>query len=52
MPAARFEPSAIRNKQKREDVHNKAKKAKGQEKLKRRLARAETEASDPVAKKV
>ncbi|KAL0577532.1 Ribosome production factor 1 [Marasmius crinis-equi] len=50
MPS-RFEPSIIKNKIKREEIANKNKKAKRQDKLKRRLERAKTEANDPVAKK-
>jgi ribosome production factor 1 len=53
MPSShRFEPSAIKNKQKREQVFHKAKKEKGQAKLHRRLAIAKREADDPKAKKV
>lgn len=37
---------------KREDIHQKNKKAKNQRKLEKRLARAKEEANDPVAKKV
>jgi hypothetical protein len=51
-PSSRFEPSAIKNKIKREDVAAKNKKAKNQQKLQKRLAQAKLEASDPVAKKV
>jgi len=51
-PSSRFEPSAIKNKIKREDVAAKNKKAKNQQKLQKRLAQAKVEASDPVAKKV
>ncbi|KAL1941101.1 hypothetical protein VTO73DRAFT_7313 [Trametes versicolor] len=51
MPTARFEPSTIKNKIKREEIANKQKKAKGQEKLQRRLAQAKAEANDPLAKK-
>ncbi|KAI0255778.1 Brix-domain-containing protein [Lactifluus subvellereus] len=47
----RFEPSAIKNKQKRERVFQKAKKEKGQAKLQRRLEIAKREADDPKAKK-
>ncbi|KIM90614.1 hypothetical protein PILCRDRAFT_812370 [Piloderma croceum F 1598] len=49
--SSRFEPSAIKNKIKREDVAAKNKKAKNQQKLQKRLAQAKLEASDPVAKK-
>ena len=52
MPPTRFEPSSIKNKVKREEIANKQKKAKRQEKLKRRLAQAKAEANDPLAKKV
>jgi hypothetical protein len=52
MPTSRFEPSAIRNKIKREEVIRKNKKAKTQAKLQKRLAQAKLEASDPAAKKV
>ncbi|KAJ7098767.1 anticodon-binding protein [Mycena belliarum] len=50
MPA-RFEASSIKNKIKREEVSRKTKKAKGQQKLQKRLAQAKAEASDPAAKK-
>ncbi|KAJ7733768.1 anticodon-binding protein [Mycena maculata] len=49
--ASRFEPSSIKNKIKREEVSRKTKKAKGQQKLQKRLAQAKAEASDPTAKK-
>lgn len=52
MASNRFEPSAIRNKIKREEVTRKGKKDKRQEKLQKRLARAKVEANDPLAKKV
>lgn len=52
MPTDRFEPSSIRNKLKREEISRKNKKAKGQQKLQRRLAQAKLEANDPAAKKV
>lgn len=52
MPSARFEPSSIKNKIKREDIARKQKKQKSQEKLQRRLALAKVEADDPLAKKV
>lgn len=48
----RFEPSQIKNKIKREEIAQKKKKAKNQEKLKKRLALAKAEANDPAAKKV
>ncbi len=48
----RFEPSQIKNKIKREEIAQKKKKAKSQEKLKKRLALAKAEANDPAAKKV
>ncbi|KAF9269071.1 Brix-domain-containing protein [Marasmius fiardii PR-910] len=51
MPTSRFEPSIIKNKVKREEVANKNKKAKRQDKLQRRLERAKIEANDPAAKK-
>ncbi|KIK61640.1 hypothetical protein GYMLUDRAFT_243331 [Collybiopsis luxurians FD-317 M1] len=51
MSTSRFEPSAIKNKLKREEIAKKNKKAKNQEKLQRRLARAKLEANDPTAKK-
>ncbi|KAF7332360.1 Brix domain-containing protein [Mycena kentingensis (nom. inval.)] len=49
--STRFEPSTIKNKIKREEVAKKAKKAKSQDKLQKRLARAKEEAADPAAKK-
>ncbi|KAJ3565116.1 hypothetical protein NP233_g7846 [Leucocoprinus birnbaumii] len=51
MPTARFEPSTIKNKIKREEVLRKSKKAKTQAKLQKRLAQAKLEANDPAAKK-
>ncbi|KAI0923897.1 hypothetical protein AcV5_009311 [Taiwanofungus camphoratus] len=51
MPASRFEPSAIKNKVKREEVAGKQRKQKRQDKLQRRLAQAKAEANDPLAKK-
>ncbi|KAF5355281.1 hypothetical protein D9758_006081 [Tetrapyrgos nigripes] len=51
MPPTRFEPSSIKNKIKREEITNKRKKAKRQEKLQKRLAQAKFEANDPAAKK-
>ncbi|KAJ3828337.1 anticodon-binding protein [Lentinula raphanica] len=51
MPSSRFEPSSIKNKIKREEIANKNKKAKRQDKLQRRLAQAKLEANDPAAKK-
>jgi len=51
MPVTRFQPSSIKNKLKREEVSRKAKKAKSQQKLQKRLARAKLEANDPIAKK-
>ncbi|KAH7335462.1 Brix-domain-containing protein [Rhizoctonia solani] len=51
MPPTRFEPSSIKNKIKREDVHHSSKKSKAQEKLKRRLALKEAERKDPSLKK-
>lgn len=52
MPAARFEPSSIKNKIKRQDVFRKGKKARTQAKLQKRLAQAKLEANDPAQKKV
>lgn len=52
MTTHRLEPSQIKNKIKREEITQKKKKAKSQEKLKRRLALAKAEAKDPAAKKV
>ncbi|KAJ7173808.1 anticodon-binding protein [Mycena filopes] len=49
--SSRFEPSSIKNKIKREEVSRKTKKAKGQQKLQKRLAQAKAEANDPAAKK-
>ena len=43
---------AIKNKQKREQVFQKAKKEKRQAKLQRRLANAKREADDPKAEQV
>ncbi|KAF8677426.1 Brix protein [Rhizoctonia solani] len=51
MPPTRFEPSEIKNKIKREDVHRSSKKSQAQEKLKRRLALKEAERKDPSLKK-
>ncbi|KAJ7368715.1 anticodon-binding protein [Mycena albidolilacea] len=51
MSSSRFEPSSIKNKIKREEVARKTKKAKGQQKLQKRLAQAKAEANDPAAKK-
>ncbi|KAI0819674.1 Brix-domain-containing protein [Trametes gibbosa] len=51
MPTSRFEPSTIKNKVKREEIARKQKKAKGQEKLQKRLAQAKAEANDPLLKK-
>ncbi|KAJ8469877.1 hypothetical protein ONZ45_g16740 [Pleurotus djamor] len=51
MPPTRFTPSAVKNKIKREQLTQKARKAKTQEKLKRRLALAKDEATNPAAKK-
>ncbi|CAE7074936.1 unnamed protein product [Rhizoctonia solani] len=47
MPPTRFEPSRIKNKIKREDVHRSSRKSKAQEKLKRRLTLKEAERKDP-----
>ncbi|KAK0467204.1 anticodon-binding protein [Desarmillaria tabescens] len=52
MPPSRFEPNSIKNKIKREEIARKSKKAKGQQKLQKRLAQAKLEANDPAAKKV
>ena len=52
MPTSRFEPSAIKNKVKREEVVRRKKKAKTQAKLQKRVALAKLEANDPAAKKV
>jgi ribosome production factor 1 len=49
-PAQRQNPTAIKNKIKREEVTRSRKKAKRQEKLKRRLALAEAEKDDPTAR--
>ncbi|KAJ4000830.1 anticodon-binding protein [Lentinula boryana] len=51
MSSSRFEPSTIKNKIKREEIANKNRKTKSQNKLQRRLARAKLEANDPAAKK-
>ncbi|GBE86418.1 Brix domain-containing protein [Sparassis crispa] len=51
MPTARFEPSSIKNKVKREEIARKQKQKRGKDKLERRLARAKLEANDPAAKK-
>ncbi|KAG6332517.1 hypothetical protein ID866_6567 [Astraeus odoratus] len=50
--APSIQPSLIKNKVKRQEVASKQKKAKGQQKLQTRLARAKQEAKDPAAKKV
>jgi ribosome production factor 1 len=52
MPPTRFAPSHIKNKIKREQLTQKAKKAKAQAKLQKRLAQAKAEVNDPAAKKV
>lgn len=53
MPGSnRFEPSTIKNKIKREEVAKRAKKAKSQQRLQKRLAQAKLEATNPAAKKV
>lgn len=52
MTTARFQPSTIKNKVKREDVSRKNKKARTQAKLQKRLSQAKLEANDPAAKKV
>ncbi|GJE91083.1 Brix domain-containing protein [Phanerochaete sordida] len=51
MPSSRFEPSQIKNKEKREEIARKQKREKGQAKLKRRLALAKSESDNPAAKK-
>ncbi|EUC59113.1 ribosome production factor 1 [Rhizoctonia solani AG-3 Rhs1AP] len=51
MSPTRFEPSKIKNKIKREDVHRSSRKSKAQEKLKRKLALKEVERKDPSLKK-
>lgn len=51
MAPARFNPSVIKNKIKREEVVRKNKRAKNQDKLKKRLERAKEEANDPAARK-
>ncbi|KAB5594488.1 Ribosome production factor 1 [Ceratobasidium theobromae] len=50
MPPTRFEPSRIKNRIKRQDVHREAKRSKGQAKLKQRLALKEAERKDPSLK--
>ncbi|KAL0953385.1 hypothetical protein HGRIS_004624 [Hohenbuehelia grisea] len=50
MPPTRFLPSQVKNKIKREELTHKSRKAKGQAKLQKRLARAKAEANDPAAK--
>jgi ribosome production factor 1 len=52
MAPARFQPSSIKNKIKREEVAQKLKKSKGKAKLQKRLDQAKVEANDPAAKKV
>jgi ribosome production factor 1 len=52
MAPARFQPSSIKNKIKREEVTRKLKKSKNQAKLQKRLDQAKVEANDPAAKKV
>jgi ribosome production factor 1 len=52
MPPTRFAPSHIKIKIKREQLTQKAKQAKAQAKLQKRLARAKVEVNDPAAKKV
>ncbi|KAG6902596.1 hypothetical protein C0995_014603 [Termitomyces sp. Mi166 len=51
MSSSQLHPKDIKNKMKREEVARKNKKAKNQQKLERRLARAKAEADDPAAKK-
>ncbi|KAL4073032.1 anticodon-binding protein [Scleroderma yunnanense] len=46
-----IQPSLIKNKAKQQEVANKQKRAKGQEKLQKRLARAKQEANDPAARR-
>ncbi|KAG1814526.1 Brix-domain-containing protein [Suillus variegatus] len=52
MTPARFQPSSIKNKIKREEVTRKLKKSKNQAKLQKRLDQAKVEANDPAAKKL
>jgi hypothetical protein len=52
MPSARFEPSSIKNKVKRQETVRKLKREKGQKKLQSRLAIAKAEVADPGAKRV
>lgn len=52
MVSKRFEPSQIGNKAKREDVAAKQRKAKTQQRLKKRLERAKVESQNPALKKV
>ncbi|KAH7890761.1 anticodon-binding protein [Phlebopus sp. FC_14] len=49
--APAIQPSLVKNKIKRQEVANKQKKAKNQQKLQKRLKQAKQEASDPAAKK-
>ncbi|KAF9642680.1 Brix-domain-containing protein [Thelephora ganbajun] len=51
MPSARFEPSSIKNKVKRQEIARKLKREKRQRKLQSRLAIAKAEIADPAAKK-
>ncbi|KAF9786471.1 Brix-domain-containing protein [Thelephora terrestris] len=51
MPSARFEPSSIKNKVKRQETVRKLKREKGQKKLQSRLAIAKAEVADPGAKR-
>lgn len=46
-----IQPSLIKNKVKRQEVAKRQKKARSQQKLQKRLARAKLEAGDPAAKK-
>jgi ribosome production factor 1 len=48
MLPTRFTPSHIKNKIKREQLTQKAKKAKAQAKLQKRLAQAKAEVNDPA----
>ena len=52
MPSARFEPSSIKNKVKRQEIARKLKREKGQRKLQSRLAIAKAEVTDPGSKRV
>ncbi|KAH9943805.1 Brix-domain-containing protein [Amylocystis lapponica] len=51
MPTSRFEASQIKNKFKREEIAQKQKKKKGQDKLQRRLARSKRRRATPLRRK-